>query len=112
MKIPVSTIFQATYENTRLNNLSTSIQIDDSVKKSLINDYKSDQAFAEHVAEPETPFEAREGMLYKDGKLCVPIDKLRQTLMHDAHDSIVAGNLGIDKTIASISNRFKWDGMS
>jgi Integrase zinc binding domain len=51
-------------------------------------------------------------MLDKDGKLCVPIGKLRQTLMHDAHDSIVAGHLGIDQTIASIRNRFKWDGMS
>jgi hypothetical protein len=43
---------QATNENIRLNNLSaTSIQIDDSVKKSLINDYNSDPAFAEHVAD-------------------------------------------------------------
>jgi hypothetical protein len=98
---------QATDENIRLNNLSaTSIQIDDSVKKSLINDYKSDPAFAEHVAEPKSPFEAREGMLYNDGKLCVPIGKSRQTFMHDAHDSIVAGHLGIDKTIGSIRNRF------
>jgi hypothetical protein len=32
--------------------------------------------------------------------------------MHDAHDSIVTGHLGIDKTIASIWNRFMWDGMS
>jgi Integrase zinc binding domain len=103
---------QATDDNIRLNNLSaTSIQIDDSVKKSLINDYKSDPAFGEHVAEPKLPFEAREGMLYKDGKLFVPIGKLRQTLMHYAHDSIVAGHLGIDKTIASISNRFTWGGM-
>jgi RNase H-like domain found in reverse transcriptase/Integrase zinc binding domain len=104
---------QATDENIRLNNLSaTSIQIDDSVMKSLINDYKSDPAFAEYVAEPKSPFEAREGILYKDGKLCVPIGKLRQTLMHDAHDSIVAGHLRIDKTIATIRNRFTWDGMS
>jgi RNase H-like domain found in reverse transcriptase/Integrase zinc binding domain len=104
---------QATDENIRLNNLSaTSIQVDDSVKKALINDYKSDPAFAKHVAEPKSPFEAREGMLYKDGKLGVPIGKLRQTLMHDAHDSIVAGHLGIDKTIASIRNRVTWDGMS
>jgi transposase InsO family protein len=32
--------------------------------------------------------------------------------MHDAHDSIVAGHLEIDKTIASIRNRFTWDGRS
>jgi Integrase zinc binding domain len=82
------------------------------VKEALTNDYKLDPAFAEHVAEPKSPFEAREGMLCKDGKLCVPIGKLRQTLMHDAHDSKVAGHLGIDKTIASIRNRFTWDGMS
>jgi Integrase zinc binding domain len=32
--------------------------------------------------------------------------------MHDAHDSIVAGHLGIDKTIGNIRNRLRWDGMS
>jgi hypothetical protein len=32
--------------------------------------------------------------------------------MHDEHDSIVAGHLGIDKTIVSSRNRFTWDGMS
>jgi hypothetical protein len=69
---------QETDENIRLNNLSaTIIQIDDSVKKSRINDYKFDPAFAEHVAGPKSPFESRDGMLYKDGKLCVPIGKLR-----------------------------------
>jgi RNase H-like domain found in reverse transcriptase len=37
---------QATNENIRLNNLSaTNIQIDDSVKKSLIHDYKNDPVF-------------------------------------------------------------------
>jgi Integrase zinc binding domain len=106
---------QESDENVRLNILSAtklSIQIDDSVKKALINNYNSYPAFAEHVAEPKSPFEAREGVLYKDGKLCVPIGKLRQTLMHDAHDSTVAGHLGIDKTIDSIRNMFTWDGMS
>jgi hypothetical protein len=94
---------QETDENIRLNNLSaTGIQIDDSVKNALIHDYKNDPAFSWHILEPELPFEVRGGMLYKDGKLCVPMGELRQTLMHDAHDSIVAGHLGIDKTIASI----------
>jgi hypothetical protein len=51
-------------------------------------------------------------MLYKEGKLCVPIGKVRQILIHDVHDSIVAGHLGIDKMIARIRNRFTWDGMS
>jgi Integrase zinc binding domain len=32
--------------------------------------------------------------------------------MHNAHDSVMAGHLGIEKTIASIRNRFTWDGMS
>jgi RNase H-like domain found in reverse transcriptase len=84
---------QATDENIRLNNLTTTgIQIDDSVKNALIHDYKNDPAFSRHILEPELPLEVRGGMLYKEGKLCVPIGKLRQTLMHDAHDSIVAGH--------------------
>jgi Integrase zinc binding domain len=51
-------------------------------------------------------------MVYKDGKLWVPIGKLQQTLMHESHDSIVAGHLGIDKTTASIRSIFTWEGMS
>jgi Integrase zinc binding domain len=82
------------------------------VKKSLIHDYKYDPAFSRHILEPELPFEVRGGMLHKDGKLCVPIWKLPQTLMHDAHGRIVAGHLGIEKTIASIRKRFEWGGMS
>jgi Integrase zinc binding domain len=82
------------------------------VRKALTHDYKNDPAFSRHILEPELPFEVRECMLYKDGKLCVPIGKLRQTIMHDAHDSIVAGHLGIDKTISSIRQRFEWGGTS
>jgi Integrase zinc binding domain len=104
---------QATDEIIRLSNLTaTGIQIDDSVKNAFIHDCKTDPAFSRHILEPELPFEVRGGMLYNDGKLCVPMGKLRITLMHDAHDSIVAGHLGIDKTIASISKRFEWGGMS
>jgi Integrase zinc binding domain len=33
-------------------------------------------------------------------------------VMYDAHDSIVAGHLGIDKTIASIRERLEWGGLS
>jgi Integrase zinc binding domain len=31
--------------------------------------------------------------------------------MHNAHDSVVACHLGIDKAIASIRNMFTWDEM-
>jgi Integrase zinc binding domain len=104
---------QASDENIRLNNLTaTGIQIDDSVKNALIHDYKNDPAFSRHILEPELPFEVRGGMLYKDGKLCVPMSKLRQALMRDAHDSIVVGHLRIDKTITSIRKRIEWSGMS
>jgi RNase H-like domain found in reverse transcriptase len=45
---------QAAEEIIRLNSLSAaSIQTDNFVKKSLAKDYKSDPAFAEHVAEPK-----------------------------------------------------------
>jgi Integrase zinc binding domain len=82
------------------------------VKNALIHDYTNDPAFSRHILEPKLPYEVRGCMLYKDGKLCVPIGKLRQTLMHDAHDSIVAGNLGVDKTIASIRKMLEWGGIS
>jgi Integrase zinc binding domain len=104
---------QASDENVRLKRLTaTGIQIDDSVKNALIHDYTNDPAFSRHILQPELHFEVRGGMIYKDGKLCVPIGKVRQTLMQDAHDSIVAGHLGIDKTIASIRKMFEWGGMS
>jgi Integrase zinc binding domain len=41
----------------------------------------------------------------------VPDGQLRLVLLHEAHDAIVAGHLGIDKTYAALKRHFSWPGM-
>src|SRR6185436_8781227 len=46
-------------------------------------------------------------------RLCIPNDAtLRLKILHDHHDSPIAGHLGIDKTIANISHHFFWPKMT
>jgi hypothetical protein len=44
-------------------------------------------------------------------KLVVPQGKLRQALMHDAHDAIVAGHLGFNKAYERLRQGFTWPDM-
>jgi Integrase zinc binding domain len=46
-----------------------------------------------------------------EGRLVVPDGKLRLVLMHDAHDAIIGGHLGIDKSLATLQRHFSWTGM-
>jgi Integrase zinc binding domain/Chromo (CHRromatin Organisation MOdifier) domain len=41
----------------------------------------------------------------------LPDGQLRLVLLHDAHDAIIAGHLGIDKTYAALKRHFSWTGM-
>jgi hypothetical protein len=44
-------------------------------------------------------------------RLCVPDIKLRNDLLHDHHDSITAGHLGVYKTIKRLTENYYWPGM-
>jgi Integrase zinc binding domain len=54
----------------------------------------------------------QDGLLYNDlGQLVVPDGKLRMVLMHNYHDALVSGHLGIDKTLTNLQRTFIWPGI-
>ena len=60
-----------------------------------------------------SPFTVQAGLLYHSGdRLVVPSSSpLRTRLMHECHDTPLAGHLGKDKTIEQVKRRFYWQGM-
>jgi Integrase zinc binding domain len=51
----------------------------------------------------------KDGLLFvKQGRLCVPDGSTRLVLMHDHHDAIVSGHLGVAKTLDRLSRNFTW----
>jgi hypothetical protein len=98
-----------------LNAMSAStVALDKTCVQELLSDYAQDAELAEIWSTPTAPYSKTEqGLLYKDNgtKLCVPQGKLRLVILHDAHDSISAGHLGIDKTVEHMQRRFYWPRM-
>jgi hypothetical protein len=45
----------------------------------------------------------QDGLLYNHlGKLVVPDGKLCTVLMHDYHDAVISGHLGLDKSLSNL----------
>ena len=58
------------------------------------------------------PYQKREGLLYREGKLCVPEGAFRKRLLYDYHDVPSAGHLGPKKTYLRLKDKYYWKGMS
>ena len=61
-------------------------------------------------------FKLTDGLIYEmrdmEPRLCIPSDKtLRTQILHDHHDTPLAGHLGRDKTLARIKDKFYWPRM-
>jgi Integrase zinc binding domain len=52
------------------------------------------------------------GLLYNHpGKLLVPDGKLRKVLIHDYHDAVILGHLGLYKGRRKLQKTFTWPGV-
>lgn len=47
-------------------------------------------------------YHLEEGLLFKDGKLCIPKGDNRLKLMREAHTSLVVGQFGVHKIVANL----------
>jgi hypothetical protein len=80
----------------------------------LLRTYKTDKDISKDFKNPEVGrFEkSLDGILYavENGqkKLVVPQGKLRQALMHGAHDALVAGHLGLNKAYELLRQGVTW----
>jgi predicted aspartyl protease/transposase InsO family protein len=90
---------------------ATHILPHEDVLADLVRDYLADPSLRQEYINPEK-YKKADGLLYDaGGRLVVPDGKLRLVLMHDAHDAIIAGHLGTDKSLATLQRHFSWPGM-
>jgi Integrase zinc binding domain len=89
---------------TKLKTTSTSLH--KQVLSDLTKDYLADQTYHDEFRHPKL-LEKKDGLLVdKQGRLCVPDGSTRLVLIHDSHDAIVSGHLGVAKTLDRLTKNF------
>lgn len=79
----------------------------------LKNNYESDEDLGEkwkncQFNQPTEDFHISEGFLMKGNRLCLPRTSLLEKVIRDLYWRGLAGNLGRDKTIAAVEERYYW----
>ena len=74
----------------------------------LINGYQNDPEFKDVYANPKVPFTVKDGLLYRDKKLCIPCGDVRNKILHDYHSTPSSGHLGETKTRNKIHPMYYW----
>jgi len=72
--------------------------------------YKDDQHFGliweKCLKAPFNQFLLQDGYLFKGIRLCIPQCSLREMILNEAHDGVLSGHFGRDKTLALIQEKF------
>jgi hypothetical protein len=72
-----------------------------------------DTVYQSWLKNPPSGMTSRDGLLWREGVLCVPDDlTLRTKLIAELHDTPTGGHAGRDKTIQAMQKRFHWSGMA
>ena len=72
--------------------------------------YQSDTAFSDQRTVHK--YQCIDGLYYHQSRLVIPaVPALREQLLHEHHDAVTAGHLGVDKTLAALQRMFHWPGM-
>jgi hypothetical protein len=57
-------------------------------------------------------YEAQDGLYFSNGNIVIPNSpELKQHIIHECHDSMFAGHMGRDKTLATVKRLFHWRNM-
>ena len=78
------------------------------LSKKLTEGYKNDPEFKDILLDPKEPYLLREGLLYRDKKLCIPKGDIRTKLLHEYHSTPSSGHLGETKTRNKIYPLYYW----
>ena len=77
----------------------------------LIEGYKEDPEFRDIYENPSDPYEIKDGLLYRQSKLCIPRGEVRKSILHDYHSTPSSGHLGESKTRNRIYPLYYWKGL-
>jgi hypothetical protein len=83
----------------------------DDVLSDLVTDYMADASLRQDYIQPQRYQKAGGLLCDTDGKLVVPDGQLQLVLLRDAHDAVISGHLGIDKTYTTLRRHFVWPEM-
>lgn len=87
------------------------VNVSEEVINQLEEAYEKDENFQKLVEKPEDTYRKIGKRLYFDKRLCVPKGKIRQTILHDNHESLLGAYRGSKKTLSLISRHCYWPGM-
>lgn len=68
---------------------------------------KKDPMYMEQMTNPGKNIDIREELVYRKDRLWVP-SEIQQDVMKSEHDTLVAGHMGVDKTLELITRNFWW----
>ena len=54
----------------------------------------------------------QEGLLFKEGQLCIPRGSLRENIIKEKHCGSLAGHFGLDKTLELVRRFYYWPRMT
>ena len=76
--------------------------------------YADDVDCVSALSDPKnSPYVVRDGLLFRsDGRLRLPCnDSIKGTLLYEAHDSVVCGHVGVNKTARMLGRSYDWPGL-
>jgi hypothetical protein len=83
--------------------------------------YVGDQDFGEAYEAAENPilidrsqwaeYMIQEGLLFRGNQLCIPKCSMRDNLLKEKHNGVLAGHFGHDKKFAKLNESYFWPGM-
>jgi Integrase zinc binding domain len=90
---------------------ASTIGLHEQVLDDLVKDYLAAPKLRDEYLLPDD-LRKQDGLLYNHlGKFVVPDGKLRLVLMHDCHDAVISGHLGLYKSLSNLQKTFTWPGV-
>jgi hypothetical protein len=93
---------------------TTDLKVGEDFLEEIRRAYQNDPECAAALANPaESAYTVRNGLLYRpDNRLRIPSDdSIKGTILFEAHDSIVCGHVGVNKTARMVGRLFDWPGL-
>jgi len=89
----------------------TLVDVSEEVLQNLEKEYMKDEQFKKMFISPSDSYTKKGKRLYFETRLCIPKGKIRETILHDNHESLLGAHRGSKKTLSLISRLFFWPSM-
>ena len=104
---------QTKEEETSLSTVSL-VKFDPDILQSVCASYPKDKLFAPVISHPERYplFQLKEGLLYFEGRLCIPAnDRVSREKLLKLHHDDLGNHFAVDKTRRSLMRDYYWPGI-